>query len=112
MKLSEMTTRRAAECLCDIAAPVGRLLDSPALKTWYEQNKGESVSIHGFIPLVPVLLRDHYDDTAAIVAALTGKTREQIDNQPIMQTVHDVQESMDEELISFFRRAPVTEPET
>lgn len=111
MKLSEMTTRQAAACMAELAAPIGNLLESSALKDWYEAHKQEEVTLPGILPLVPVLLREHYDDASAIVAALTGKTRDEIDGQLIGQTIADVRDCLDDELISFFKSARALAPE-
>lgn len=102
MKLSEMPTRQAAACMAELAVPVGNILKSDAVKAWYEANKEEKATISVFLSLIPMLLRDHYDDTAAIIAALSGKTRKELDEQPTAQTIADLKCCIDQELISFF----------
>lgn len=109
MKLSEMTTRQAAACMAELAVPVGNILKSDTIKAWYEDNKEEKANVIAFLSLAPLLLRDHYDDTAAIIAALSGKTKAELDEQPIGQTIADLTGCIDKDLISFFTSQPKPE---
>lgn len=111
MKFSEMTTRQAAACMAEIAVPVGNILKSQTLKAWYEEHKQEETTLHTFLPLIPLLLRDHYDDTTAIIAAMSGKTKAELDSQPVIQTIADLKGCVDQELFSFFTSQPKSEQE-
>lgn len=111
MKFSEMTTRQAAACMAEIAVPVGNILKSETVKAWYEEHKQEQANLHAFLPLIPLLLRDHYDDTAAIIAAMSGKTKAELDSQLATQTIADLKGCMDQELFSFFTSQPKSEQE-
>ena len=52
---------------------------------------------------IPALLQRHRADTMEILSALTGKSVAEIAAQPGMQTIREAKESLDEDLMSFFR---------
>lgn len=109
MKISEMSTRQAAECLCKISAPLGRIGEDEAvieqLKEFGEKAKGQAVLtlVTGMASkFVPLLLDTHYEDTVEILAAMTGKTAVEIGEQSVLVTLKDARESVDKDLIDFF----------
>ena len=108
MKLSEMPTRKAAECLAELAEPFGVILKTPAVEEYLKKaaNKEATVSmlVDAFIALLPSFLREHFDETAKILAVLTGKTPEEIGDQTLKVTIDDVKDSFDGELIGFFTK--------
>lgn len=113
MKLSEMSTRQAAQCMVNLAAPIGTLVKNPAVKEYMQKayNKEATVEtlMDAFAELVPIFLRDHFDEMAYIVAALTGKTPDEVGNQTILETLMDVKNSIDGEFLRFFTKSPGTE---
>ena len=107
MKLSEMDTVRGAQVLAEIAAPIGVLVKNPALKEFVKAHGEETVNARlaftAFTELAPAFLRDEADATFTIIAALTGKTLDEVRKQPFKETCKDVKESIDGDLLSFFR---------
>lgn len=95
--------------MAELAVPVGNILKSDTVKAWYEANKLEKVNAAVFLSLVPLLLRDHYDDSAAIIATLSGKTKAALDEQTVTQTIADLKGCIDQDLISFFTSQPKPE---
>lgn len=108
MKLSEMPTRKAAECMAELAEPFGVLLKTPAVEEYLKKAANKEASIEmlldAFFSLLPFFLREHFDATAKILAVLTGKTPEEIGEQTFKETLVDVKGSFDGELIGFFTR--------
>lgn len=108
MKLSEMPTRKAAACLADLAEPIGVLLKIPAVEEYLKKAANKEASINmlmdAFVSLLPVFLRECFDETAKVLALLTDKTPEEIGEQLFKQTVADVKGSFDGELIGFFTK--------
>lgn len=106
MKLSEMSTRKAAECTADMIDAAGRIVKDKQVKDAFERallaKKAYEQKALLFTELTPILLREHLDDTAVIVAALMDKTPKQVLDQPIKQTFQDVFRSLDMELTDFF----------
>lgn len=111
MKISQMGTREAARALCRIAKPIETIGGDNEVSAYFKSlsaQKGETLFalICGAIGrLVPVLLDRHYDETAEILSALTGKDKEEIDQQPLIVTMKDARESIDQDLVDFFTSA-------
>lgn len=108
MKLSEMNTRQMAKTLCSLTRPIANLCEDKAvmdaLQLLQDMRSGKKhCTMAGLLAQVmPVLLDEHYDDVAVILAALTGKTRKEIDEQSGAQTVKDIKACLDGDLASFF----------
>lgn len=116
MKLSEMNTKQLTKALCDLTSPIANICGDKevmdALSVLRKVQHGESVgSIADVIAkVVPVLLDKHYDDAVAILSALTGKSRKEIDEQSGVQTINDIMACMDGDLSTFFTpSAPMDE---
>lgn len=113
MKFSEMSTRQAAQCMVNLAAPIGTLVKNPAVKEYIQKAANKEATIEtlmdAFAELVPIFLRDHFDELASILAALTGKTPDEVGDQPAFETLMDVKNSIDGEFLRFFTRSPGTE---
>lgn len=110
MKISQMTTDQAADALCRIAPPFTRMLQDketvPAIQQMFDSLQDEKPveSITAvLLKVVPYLLKDHKCDVYEIIGALTGKTQQQIGKQNILKTVQDIKDSLDQELVDFFR---------
>lgn len=116
MKLSEMNTKQLTKALCDLTLSIANICGDKevmdALTVLRKVQQGESVgSIADVIAkVVPVLLDKHYDDAVAILSALTGKSRKEIDEQSGAQTINDIMACMDGDLSTFFTQsAPMDE---
>lgn len=110
MKLSEMSTRQAAQCMVNLAAPIGTLVKNPAVKEYMHKAANKEATIEtlmdAFAELVPIFLRDHFDELAYIVSALTGKTPDEVGDQTVLETLTDVKSSIDGEFLRFFTKSP------
>ena len=108
MKLSEMPTRKAAECMVDLAAPFAVIAKNPVVKEYAKKSAHKEANIDllsdAVAVMLPVFLRDHFAETVKILAILTGKTAEEISDQSLKVTISDVRESFDGELIDFFSK--------
>ena len=106
MKLSEMPTQKAAEAMAALAAPIGKLAKSPAVKKWIASNGQTDMTLESMTEILadvlPVFLKDNYNDTVKVVSVLSGKTVDVINEQPIKTTIEDLKASMDGDLLSFF----------
>lgn len=111
MKLSEMNGEELSVCLCKIAEPLERIgFDEKTTETFQKiadlsksgmnNIRQTSMMIGKFIPL---LLGDHREDTFAILAAINGKTVEEIRSQKGMQTIKELKNALaDPDLMDFF----------
>lgn len=114
MKLSEMTTDRAMDVLCEITPCIANItadeellaelrsaIDPKAVKTKAElMVKG----VEKITKLVPIVLKKRKTDVFGILAALNEKTVEEIGKQNIIATMAQVREVVkDKDLMDFFK---------
>lgn len=115
MKISELTTERAADVLCEVSIYALNILSDKellaSLRMQLEGTDGDStkaeliaVASEKVAELVPLLLKKHKDDVFGIVAAVNGLTLEQVRQQKIIKTMTAIKEmAQDKDLIDFFR---------
>lgn len=114
MKLSEMTTDRAMDVLCEITPCIANItadeellaelrnaIDPKAVKTKAElMVKG----VEKITKLVPIVLKKRKEDVFGILAALNERTAEEIGKQNIIATMAQVREVVkDKDLMDFFK---------
>lgn len=114
MKLSEMTTDRAMDVLCEITPFIANItadeelleelrnaIDPKAVKTKAElMVKG----VEKVTKLVPIVLKKRKADVFGVLAALNEKTAEEIGKQNIIATMVQVREVVkDKDLMDFFK---------
>lgn len=114
MKLSEMTTDRAMDVLCEITPCIANItadeellaelrnaIDPKAVKTKAElMVKG----VEKITKLAPIVLKKCKADVFGILAALNEKTAEEIGKQNIIATMAQVREVVkDKDLMDFFK---------
>ena len=108
MKLSEMPTRKAAECMAELAAPIAVLAKNPVVNEYIKKAAHQKATIQllsdAVAVMLPVFLRDHFDETAKVFSILTDKAPEEFANQPLKTTISDIKASVDGELIGFFSK--------
>jgi hypothetical protein len=111
MRISEMSTDRAADALITIAQPAGNIVKDPEIIAGLEalgaQNGGTMAAMlgEGLLPVLQLVLKNHRQDVYCIIAALTEKTVQEVAKQSILRTVADIRESWDADLASFFQSA-------
>lgn len=121
MKISELTTERAADVLCEVSIYALNILSDKELiaslrmqleGTDGDRTKAEMIAIASekVAELIPLLLKKHKDDVFGIVAAVNGMTLEQVRQQKIIKTMTAIKEmAQDKDLIDFFRSCVSTE---
>lgn len=108
MKISEMTTDKAMDTMVRIAVPASNVMHDDATVqlmksiTSGENDNGLNVIADNLIPIATVLLKSHRADVYEIVAALSGKTKKAIAEQRITETIRDIVDCWDQELLDFF----------
>lgn len=108
MKLSEMSTGRAADALVRIAEPAAEIVnDDKVWKLWEKMGKMKDTNIKQQVvfivrEVVPVLLSDHRNALYTVLSIMTDKTIKAIDEQPVKDTIQDIKDNIDGELLSFF----------
>lgn len=114
MKISEMTTNQAADALVKVMEPVCNIIKDPDAVPMLQGLTSIS-SMEGLtgalMKVVPYCLEKHRADAWKILSALTGKTVNKIEKQSILVTMADIRDSIDKDLIDFFKSsAGVTAP--
>jgi hypothetical protein len=114
MKLSEMTTDRATDVLCEITPCIANItadeelvaelrnaIDPKSVKTKAElMVKG----VEKITKIIPIVLKKRKADVYGILAALNEKTVEEIGKQNIIATMAQVREVVkDKDLMDFFK---------
>lgn len=109
MKLHEMDTETMADVICNISDPVSHIIDDKKIMDGIakiaEKHDGETVANKVAVIIrtfVPILLKSHREDMFAIVAAMSGKKVNDVRHQPFMDTVMDIKNLADKDLLDFF----------
>ena len=116
MKLSEITTDRAAEVLCELTPLVDSIITDEELMQALsaaigaddkaEMSVGQKLLLVSskMSKIVPILLKKRKSETFGILGILNGKTPEQIAAQNILVTMMQVRDlTNDRELTDFFK---------
>ena len=113
MKLSELTTERAADVLCELTPYIANIIGDKSLLDELANKfdgKGKSVAelytfaAHKYATLVPILLKEHREDVFGILAVLNEMEPEKVAKQNILSTMMQVRSALkDKELLFFFK---------
>lgn len=116
MKLSEISTERAADVLCELTPLVDSIITDEdlmqSLSAVVDREQTETMSVGQKILLVssklgkivPILMKKRRAEMFGILAVLNEKTPEQISAQNMLVTMMQVRDLVnDRELIDFFR---------
>lgn len=112
MKLSQLSTERLAEVLCDLTPPLCRIagdgrvvaaLDSLARSG--EDQPPLQAAAEALEALAPLLLTGHREDLFAVLSVLTEKTPRELRDQSALATLRDLQDCWDGDLSLFFTSA-------
>lgn len=120
MKLSQMTTDKATDVLCEIAPYAMNIMTDEdlmnELKSAVDFNNAETMAekmaliVGKFSKIIPVLLKKRKADILGILGALNDKSIEEISKQNIIKTMSQIKDiSKDKELLDFFKSCTGTE---
>ncbi len=120
MKLSELSTERATDVLCEIAPYfmniatdeelVGEL--KAAIDFEEADTMAEKIALTAgkISKILPILLKKRKSDLFGVLGALNEKTVEEIAKQNIIKTMSQIRDiSKDKELLDFFKSCTGTE---
>lgn len=124
MKLSDLSTDKALDVLCELTpyiknitddksatASIGKVLDDgQGLNTY-----GRFMLLAGWVgDFIPILLKTHRSDVYGILSVMNERSVEEIASQKLIDTMTQVRELFrDEDFVSFFKssaRQEQTEP--
>lgn len=120
MKLSQLSTDRAMDLLCEIATPVTNIMTDEELikelKSAVDFEKTNTMAekialITGkFTKILPLILNKRKADLFSILASLNEKTIEEIGSQNVIKTMSQIKDiAKDKELLDFFKSCTGTE---
>lgn len=114
MKLSEFSTDKAADILCEIGVYTLNILSDEefrgSLKKLTDDEKPQTVGERYAIGVqkigqwIPLILKKHREDTFGILAAVNGVTIDAVRKQNVLVTMRQIRElAKDKDLIDFFK---------
>ena len=118
MKLSELTTDRALDVLCELTPSVSNIIEDDeivnALSAAMPEKGADGEESNPFAygirfvgkigSIIPVMLKNHRADVYHILSVLNEKSMEEIAAQPIFESMRQIREAFrDNELLSFFK---------
>lgn len=114
MKLSELSTDKALDVLCELTPYISNIASDDAVVGTVGKivDTGKDINLYGkglmlverMGEIVPVLLKTHRSDVYGILSVMSERPAEEIAAQPIRNTIRQVRELFqDPELLSFFR---------
>ena len=120
MKISQLSTDRAMDLLCEIATPVTNIMTDEELikelKSAVDFEKANTMAekitlITGkFTKILPLILKKRKADLFSILASLNEKTIEEIGSQNVIKTMSQIKDiAKDKELLDFFKSCTGTE---
>lgn len=120
MKLSEMTTERTADTLCELVPYIAAISTDEELTEEIRSsidpkkaaNRAELMILGAkkLSKIVPILLKKRREELFGILGVLNLRTPEQIAKQNILVTMGQVREMVkDRELVDFFKSCASTE---
>lgn len=113
MKLSELTTERALDALCELTPYLNNIITDENF--WKEvqsklpkgENNRQNVLLFGakkINKLIPMLLKEHRKDIYGILAIINEQDVEKVAKQNVLQTAKQIRDLFkDEELLDFFK---------
>ena len=114
MRLSQLTTDRAADVLCELTPYVANIVSDEDLLTELKkavdakdiQNKAQYLAIGAekITKILPILLKKRKNDVFGVLAVMNEKTVDEIAKQNIIVTLKQAKTAFkDKELIDFFK---------
>lgn len=114
MRLSEISTERAADILCELTPYVSNIASDDELLGELRRvidpkkvvNKAEWIvlGVEKINKLVPIILKKRKNDIFGIIGVLNDKTVDEIAKQNFLATMRQIKEIIkDKELLDFFK---------
>lgn len=120
MKISELSTEKAMDVLCELTPYVTSIVTDEELiaelKSAIDFGKANTMAekmaltAGKITKIIPILLRNKKNDVFGIVAVLNNKTIEEVAKQNIIVTMKQIRDiAKDKELLDFFKSCTDTE---
>lgn len=114
MKLSELSTDKALDVLCELTPYISNIASDEAVVVAVGKvvDTGVDMNLFGkglllverLGEIIPALLKGHRADVYGILSVMNERSVQDIASQPVMDTIRQVMDLFrDEDLISFFK---------
>ena len=114
MKLSQLSTERATDVLCELTPYIANIVEDAdlmeslrsAIDTEQVKTKADLIAIGAgkVTRLVPIILKNRRSDLYGILAVLNEKSVEEIAKQNLLVTMRQIKDmTKDKELVDFFK---------
>ena len=113
MKLSELSTERAADVLCELAPHVINITSDKTLIDTLQEKLGTgeksiaemyTYAAKKVSAIVPIVLKEHRNDVFSILSILNETSVDEIAKQNVLVTISQVKDIFsDKELMDFFK---------
>lgn len=113
MKLSELSTDKALDVMCELTPPVHSITQDEEVKQIVgKAEQSAKLNKYGIymmvanrvIELIPLLLKSHRSDVYKILSIMNERPMEEIAAQKLMETMQQVRDLFsDEEFAAFFK---------
>lgn len=101
MKLSEMSTEKATECMAAIVPAMRSIMENEGVVKLIAEHRTPADKKE-MTDLFFDLMKNKKQEVACILSQLTGKTSADVLHQPFSETVKDITDCIDADLMSFF----------
>lgn len=120
MKISEMSTEKAMDVLCELTPYMINIVTDEALITELKSaidftkanTMAEKIALTAgkITRIVPIILKDHKKDLCGIVGVMNEKTVDEIVEQNTITTMKQIRDiAKDKELLDFFKSCTDTD---
>jgi len=108
MKLSQMSTDKALDCLAALTPYIEKLIEDEEILDIFKSKKAENEAqwlfgLKRMLTILPQIIGKHKETVFGIVSVVSGRTLEEVAEQSIITTLFDFKEIVnDKDLIIFF----------
>ncbi len=111
MTFFDIPTKEMAQRMAHASVYIDKIGKNDAFSAWYRGNIGKPLRIPELFQLGQLLLAECYDDVVSAIAILTGKEKQTVEEQPIGETIKEINEFTGGKLARFFSVFSATEAE-
>ena len=102
MKISDMPTDQGFDVMQRLTPYVNEIIGDEEVTKIAEEFREKKNALSSMNRLFPLMLERHRDALYGMVAAVGGKTVEEVRSQPLGQTKEGFQEAMSDDVFDFF----------
>lgn len=102
MKISEMSTEQGFDVMQKLTPYVNEIVTDEEVAKIAAEFREKKNTVESMNRLFPLMMQNHREALYGMVAAVSGKTVEQVRKQPLGKTKEGFQEAMSDDVFDFF----------